>query len=167
MGIPSLVLKESHIAVHVENGVDGLIASDEYEYIEKVKWMGRDVKAWKSLSEATYHRIRETYRLEKITESTMEFYRKVYSAGPRNISKVLLPMTPISRVLSGMGHWAQFVESNPEKLSDLELEYALHCEGGLIHYANIQGMDCDFKSLIDPLFAILENRRKSWPSESQ
>jgi hypothetical protein len=167
MGIPSLVLKESHIAVHVKNGVNGLIASDEYEYIEKVKWMGRDLKAWKSLSESTYYNIRETYQLKKITALTMQFYRKVYSSTPRNTSKVLLPNTTLSRVLSGMGHWADFIISDPEKLSDLEIEYALQCEGGMIHYANMLGMDYDLKALIDSLFTVLENRRKREPNQSQ
>lgn len=167
MGIPSLVLKESHIAIHVENGVDGLIAADEEEYIEKLQWISQDTYAWESLSEATYHHIRKAYQLEEITKSTIGFYQKVYSAGPRNISKELLPLTPISRVLSGMGHWAEFITSAPKKLSDLEIEYGLHCEGGLIHYANILGMDYDFKTLIDQLFNILENRRKNRPGESQ
>jgi glycosyltransferase involved in cell wall biosynthesis len=160
MGIPSLVLKESSIAIHVEDGVDGLIASDEQEYIDKLNWIAQDVKAWNSLSEATYHHIRKTYQLEEITKSTIGFYREVFSAGPRNISLISLPETPLSRLLSGMGQWAEFIISDPEKLSDLEIEYALHCEGGVIHYANMQGMDSDIKALIDKLFAVLENRMK-------
>ncbi len=167
MGIPSLVLKESHIAVHVENGVDGLIASDEQEYLEKLKWIARDIKAWESLSEATYHHIRKTYQLEEITKSTIRFYREVFSAGPRSIPHISLPLTPLSRLLSGMGHWSEFIISDPEKLSDLEIEYALHCEGGVIHYANMQGMDSDIKVLIDQLFTVLENRGKRVSQESQ
>lgn len=160
MGIPSLVLKESHIAIHVENGVDGLIASDEQEYLEKLQWIAQDMKAWNSLSEATYHHIRKTYQLEEITKSTIRFYREVFSAGPRSISHISLPLTPLSRLLSGMGHWSEFIISDPEKLSDLEIEYALHCEGGVIHYANMQGMDSDLQALIDRLFTVLENRGK-------
>jgi hypothetical protein len=167
MGIPSLVLKESRIATHVENGVDGLIATDEQEYLEKLQWIARDFTAWKSLSEATYHHIRKTYQLEEIAKSTMRFYREVFSAGPRSISHIFLPVTPISRLLSGMGHWAEFIISDPEKLSDLEIEYALHCEGGVIHYANMQGTDSDLEALTDLLFTVLENRGKRTSRESQ
>ena len=66
-----------------------------------------------------------------------------------------------------MGHWSEFIISDPEKLSDLEIEYALHCEGGVIHYANMQGMDSDIKVLIDQLFTVLENRGKRVSQESQ
>lgn len=165
MGIPSLVLKDSHIAVHVENGIDGLIATDEQEYLEKLQWIAQDMKAWNSLSESTYHHIRKTYQLEEITKSTIGFYREVFSAGPRSISHVSLPMTPLARVLSGMGTWAEYIISDPEKLSDLEIEYALHCEGGVIHYANMQGMDSDLEALIDRLFTVLESRGKRMSRE--
>jgi hypothetical protein len=167
MGIPCLVLKESHIAIHVENGVDGYIATDEQEYLEILQCLAQNIHTWKSLSESTYYNIRETYQLKKITDLTMQFYRNVYSSSPRNTSKVLLPMTTLSRVLSGMGPWAKFIASNPEQLSDLEIEYALHCEGGVIHYANMLGMDYDLKALIDSLFTVLENRRKREPNQSQ
>jgi glycosyltransferase involved in cell wall biosynthesis len=161
MGIPSLVLKCSHIAVHVENGVDGLIASDEYDYIEKLEWLVKDIKAWNTLSEATYHHIRNRYQLENIAKSTIEFYRKVYATGPRSIDHVSLPMTTLSRALSGMGKWAEQLEYDPDQLSDLELEYALHCEGGLIHHANMDGMEQDLKNLIERLFLVLEKRRNA------
>lgn len=161
MGIPSLVLSESRIAIHVDNGVDGLIASDEKEYLEKLQWIANDANAWKSLSETTYHHIRKTYILEDITKSTIEFYREVLSFGPKSISQVSLPMTPLDHVLSGMGPWAEYMISEPEKLSDLEIEYALHCEGGVIHYANLLGIDSDLEAMIERLFAHLEKRRKS------
>jgi hypothetical protein len=165
MGIPSLVLKDSHIAIHVKNGIDGLIATEEHEYLEKLQWLARDINAWKSLSESTYHHIRKTYLLEDITKSTIGFYREVFSAGPRSISRVALPLTPFARMLSGMGTWTEYIISDPEKLSDLEIEYALHCEGGVIHYANMQGMDSDLETLIDRLFAVLESRGKRMSRE--
>ena len=76
-------------------------------------------------------------------------------------------MTTLSRVQSGMGLWAKFIASNPDQLSDLEIGYALHCEGGVIHYANMVGMDYDLKALIDSLFTVLKNRKKRWPNQSQ
>ena len=161
MGIPNLVIQDSFISDHVENGVNGFTAADEHDYIEKLKWLVNDRKAWKSLSDATFEHIRKTYQLEDIAESTMEFYRKVCSAGPRSTDNVSLPTTTLSRVMSGMGKWAEHLESEPELLSDLELEYALHCEGGLIHYANMDGMDQDLKNLIERLFLVLEKRRSA------
>lgn len=161
MGIPSLVLKDSRISIHVTNGVDGLVAADEQEYLERLQWIAQDSQAWESLSEATYENIRKTYQLEEITKSTMGFYKEVILSGPRSIPNgSSIPVTPFSRLLSGMGHWADLITSNPEKLSDLEIEYALHCEGGVIHYANIQGLDSDLEGLIDQLFSILEKRGK-------
>jgi glycosyltransferase involved in cell wall biosynthesis len=161
MGIPNLVIQDSYISDHVENGVNGLIAADEHDYIEKLNWLVNDRKAWKSLSDSTFEHIRKTYQLQNISESTMEFYREVCSAGSRSIDKVSLPKTTLSRVMSGMGKWAEQIESDPENLSDLELEYALHCEGGLIHYANMDGMDQDLKNLIERLFRVLEKRRSA------
>jgi hypothetical protein len=163
MGIPSLVLKDSRIAIHVENGVDGLIAADEQEYLEKLQWISQDFHVWKSLSEATYHHIRQTYQLEEITSSTLGFYQKVFFAGPRSISNVSIPKTTLSRLLSGMGPWAKYIISDPERLDDLEIEYALHCEGGVIHYANLLGMDSDLESVIGKLFTLLEKRGKRLP----
>jgi len=159
MGIPSLVLKESRISSHVESGVDGLIASDEKEYIEMLNWMAEDVKGWNLLSESTYHHIRKTYQLEIIAASTIECYRKAYLDGSRSISAIKLPQTPLSKVLYGMGEWADLLITSPEKLSKLEIEYALHCEGGLIHFATLNGMsDHELNMLINQLFNELERR---------
>lgn len=159
MGIPNLVIEDSYISDHVENGVDGLIAADEHDYIEKLKWLVKDRKAWKSLSDTTFEHIRKTYQLADITSSTFDFYREVCSMGPIPIPDTTLPMNTLARAMSGMGRWAERIESDPESLSDLEIEYALRCEGGLIHYANMDGMDHDLKAIIDRLFTVLELRR--------
>jgi hypothetical protein len=62
-----------------------------------------------------------------------------------------------------MGPWANYIISDPERLDDLEIEYALHCEGGVIHYANLLGMDSDLELVIRKLFTLLEKRGKRLP----
>jgi hypothetical protein len=160
MGIPSLVLRESRISSHVESGIDGLIASDEKEYIEMLNWLAEDVNGWNLLSESTYHHIHKTYQLEKIVENIVECYRRVCLAGHGTHKDILLPQTKLSKVLYGMGDWAEFLISSPEKLSKLEIEYALHCEGGLIHHANSDEIpDEKLNMLIGQLFIELDSRK--------
>jgi len=159
MGIPCLVLKESYIATHVESGINGVVAEDEIEYAENLRQLAINPKVWKSLSESTFSHIRETYKLKELAESTIDFYQKVCSVGSRTIENdSFLPLTPLDQVLSGMGNWAEQLKLHPEKLSTLELNYALHCEGGLIHYANMGASDSELLHLIDRLFQLLENR---------
>jgi hypothetical protein len=158
MGIPCLVLNKSSIAIHVENGVDGLIAADEQEYLELLKWMAKDFSAWQSLSDSTFYHIRQKYQIKEITMSTIEFYQQVLTTSPKNITNLPFPKTPLSHVLSGMGHWAELITSNPEKLRNLEIEYALFCEGGLIHYANMTDTDPELNHLIKHLSHLLERR---------
>lgn len=159
MGIPCLVLKESHIAAYVESGLNGIVATDEKEYVEKLRQIAMDPKDWKLLSESTYNHIRETYKLKELAESTIDFYRKVCVVGSRTIEdNSLLPMTSLAQVLSGMGNWAERLKLHPDKLSALEIQYALQCEGGLIHYANMGADDSELLNLIDQLFRLLEKR---------
>lgn len=159
MGIPSLVIKESRISSHVESGINGLVATDEKEYIEMLHWIAEDVKAWNLLSESTLQHIHKTYQLEEIVINTVECYRRVCLAGQRTYSDVLLPGNTISKVLYGMGDWAECLISFPEKLSKIEIEYALHCEGGLIHHANSAEIpDEKLNMLIGQLFMELDRR---------
>jgi len=159
MGIPCLVLKGSHIAAHVESGINGIVAADEIEYVEKLRQIAMDLKVWKLLSESTYSHIRETYQLKELAKSMLDFYQKVCDIGSRTIEDgSLLPMTSLAQVFSGMGNWAEQLQLHPGKLSTLELHYALHCEGGLIHYANMGAADSELLHLIYNLFRILEKR---------
>lgn len=159
MGIPNLVIKNTYIADHVENGVDGLVAVDENDYLDKITWFVKNRKAWQSLSDTTFEHIRMTYRLVDITSAVFDFYRQVYNKGPSPITEAILPMTTLTRALSGMGNWADRIERDPESLSDLELDYALHCEGGLIHHAKFVDTDEALTETIERLRNVLESRR--------
>ncbi|UFH52318.1 glycosyltransferase [Spirosoma sp. KNUC1025] len=134
MGKPVIVLKNSFVADHIIDGVNGIIAEDEQAYRACLESIAAQPAVYKRLAESTLQYTRTHYQLINYVESTVQLYRRALQRPPKVVTYAHIPEKPDDAVLDGLGHWKTLLLEQPELLSNMEIKYALRCEGGLIHY---------------------------------
>lgn len=156
MGKPVIVLKNSYIADHIQTDINGLVAEDEYQYRAMLESLSAQPEAYKKLSDSTLQYTRSQYKRTDHVSSLIDFYTRMNQKLPTSADRACMPDQPSEAALDGMGNWKQRLADAPWSLSSDELNYALRCEGGLIHFYKAYPDDAALRTRITQLLA-LEN----------
>ena len=148
MGIPVIVLKHSYIADHIEHFVNGIVASDISEYRGFIEHLAADSDVYQRLSRSTFDHTRTTYNKTAFSNEMLLIYRSVLQKPRKTGDITLVPDHPFLAVMDGMGRWKRKILNSPSELTASEINYALRCEGGLIHYLKAYPDDKELKSKI-------------------
>jgi hypothetical protein len=157
MGKPVVVLRESAVADHVLDGVNGRVADDETAYRTILEELAAQPAAYRRLAESTLHWARNPAVLHDSAERTRNLYERLRRRLPKTIRPDALPPTPEEAAFDGLGPWQDALLARPETLTPAELNYALRCEGGLIHFYEAYPENAALRSAIARLQAVEKN----------
>ena len=147
-GIPVIVMKNSYIADHIEHFVNGIVASDIAEYRGLIEHLASDQGAYQVLSMSTLDHTRRSYNKTAYAKEILDLYRDVIQMSRKTIDTELVPDNPYTAVMDGMGPWKRKILDAPADLTESEINFALRCEGGLIHYLKAYPGAADLKNKI-------------------
>lgn len=153
-GKPTVVLKNSAVADHVRPGVNGLVAADEFEYRAALEDLAAHPAAYRRLWESTLHHAQITYRWADYAGQTLGLYERTLRREPQPPESGSVPENPETAALDGLGAWKQPLLDRPETLTPTERNFALRCEGGLIHYHKAFPDDEALKTRIQALLRL-------------
>lgn len=156
-GKPTLVLKNSAMADHVVPGVNGLVAADEQEYRAALEDLAADPTAYHRLWESTLHHAQTTYRWEEYGDRLLRMYERTLRRAPKTVETVPIPEHPETAALDGLGPWKQTLLEHPEALTATEVDFALRCEGGLVHFQKAYPGNRNLAGLIENLLRLEKN----------
>lgn len=154
LGKPVIVLKHSYIADHIQHNVTGIVANDVYTYRAAIETLAGQPDTYKTLSDSTFSVTRSQYQPEQAVAGLAGLYERTIRKPTAVLHKNDLPEQPSEAALLGLGTWAIQVLESPETLPPAAINYALRCEGGLIHFYNAYPNDPLLRTLISQL---LEN----------
>ncbi len=148
MGIPVIVLKNSYIADHIEHFVNGIVASDISEYRGFIEHLAADSDFYQRLSRSTFDHTRTSYNKTAFSKEILLLYQSVLQRPCKTVGITLVPDHPFLAVMDGMGPWKRKILDRPSELTASEINYALRCEGGLIHYLKAYPDETELKNKI-------------------
>lgn len=152
LGKPVIVLKESSISSHIKHNINGLVAENKEDYKIKLKEIIENPSDYLSLSQRSFEYAHDTYSVESIVLQLVDIYEKMLDLPKKELPSNLIPKDAFSAVLDGMGILKNdFLKNNLVNISKEEIDYALHCEGGLIHFYNAFPEQLELKNVIQLL----------------
>ncbi|GAB4040473.1 glycosyltransferase family protein [Spirosoma gilvum] len=154
MGKPVVVLKNSYIADHIQHGLNGMVADDEYSYRAILAMLASQPNIYKRLSERTLHYTRSNYKLTDSVAALVGLYQRTMQKSPKFVDATCIPNQPIEAALDGLGNWQQQLSNDSMTRSPEEINYALRCEGGLIHFYKEYPNDSALRTQITQLLAL-------------
>ena len=152
LGKPVIVLKESFISSHIKHTINGLVAENEGDYNEQLKYIIENPSDYLSLSQRAFEYAHDTYSVESIVLQLVDIYEKMLDLPKKELPLNLIPNDAFSAALAGMGMLKNdFLKNNLVNISKEVKYYALHCEGGLIHFYNAFPEQLELKNVIQLL----------------
>lgn len=154
MGKPAITLKEAYVSDNIVDGINGIVAADEDHYRSVIEQLAADPSAYRRLSRSTLEYTRANFKLVDYAKQTADLYTNTMSVHPKAMASIRPPDSAFEAALDGMGKCKAVILNNPEKLSKIEINYALRCEGGLIQFYKAYEADVELKQKIVELIEI-------------